>query len=214
MLYKIKSNLLRIFGCIRVFKYPFWAVYNPATFAAKGAHYRQASRIIKPGDILLRGYNEYLDGYFIPGAYSHSCVYVGGERRLVLHAMSPGVIEDDLVDFLRCDRFCILRPRDGTKTAVKLARSNKGIPYDYNFEIGTARFYCHEFTASCFPGLSIEPKTPVWFKGLVSSKRRVYLAESFLTSSDFELIMEFNPKEQKYFPNNVSSLSFKRAYFQ
>ena len=59
---------------------------------------------------MLRGYDNYLDGYFIddPHGYSHGAIYVGDGK--IIHAVAQGVSEIDVLDFMRCDRICVLRP--------------------------------------------------------------------------------------------------------
>ncbi len=75
--YNIQSWLLKKFAHIKVFKYPLFITYNPTTFKLKSDSYYAVRKLVKPGDILLRGYDSYLDGYCIPGLYSHAAIYVG-----------------------------------------------------------------------------------------------------------------------------------------
>ena len=76
-------------------------------------------KILEPGDVLLRGYNKYLDGRFIPDekGYSHAGIYVGDNE--VIHAVSPSVERIHLVDFCVSDRIMVLRPQDGALEAIK-----------------------------------------------------------------------------------------------
>jgi cell wall-associated NlpC family hydrolase len=55
--------------------------------------------VIWPGDIVLRGYNHYLDGKFIPDPlkYSHGAIYVGDNT--LIHAVAEGVSTVNIVDF-------------------------------------------------------------------------------------------------------------------
>ena len=55
--------------------------------------------IIEPGCLILRGYEYYLDGKFIPSTrgYSHLGIYVGDNK--VIHAVSEGVSEVNLIEF-------------------------------------------------------------------------------------------------------------------
>ena len=71
-LHKLKIIFLTILGDIKMFKFPFFLVYDPSSFAVKGYHTRLAMEMLKPGDIVLRRYRMYLDGVFIPGKYSHT----------------------------------------------------------------------------------------------------------------------------------------------
>jgi len=42
--------------------------------------------VIKPGDLILRAYECYLDGLFIPGTYTHTGIYIGDGK--VIHAVA------------------------------------------------------------------------------------------------------------------------------
>ena len=189
-LYDIKSTLLTWFGDIKVYRYPFWMVYCPTSFRAKGKQTREAMGVIKEGDIILRGYSDYLDGKFIPGKYSHTGLYVGDGS--VIHSTAEGVNEIDIIDFLRCDRFCILRPSGLQDVAIRRARRflKDKIPYDFDFSPWNNAMYCHELGAQCYYGLNITKKTPTLFHGLFKGKP-AFLAESFLESPDFTIVLEF-----------------------
>jgi hypothetical protein len=83
---------------------------------------------VRPGDVLVRGYDAYLDGKLIPGLFSHAGIYLGrttdadrcaapaahrerltlGEQT-VIHAIAEGVLTEDVLDFCRCDRLVVLR---------------------------------------------------------------------------------------------------------
>lgn len=95
---------------------------------------REVIKVVEPGDILLRGYINYLDGHFIPGYFSHVGFYLGpvdreklasewseentpldqlkglksGEQ-MVIHSMAEGVFMEDLLNFCRCDYMAIFR---------------------------------------------------------------------------------------------------------
>lgn len=99
-----------MFGNIKIFKFPLFIVYDPSEYDMDGVHMKKALNVIEPGDIVLRGYNNYLDGYFIddPYCYSHGALYVGNDK--IIHAISKGVSEINCIDFMTCDRICILRP--------------------------------------------------------------------------------------------------------
>lgn len=191
-LYVLKSTVLTFFGDLKYYKYPFFLIYCPMTYKSKGLQYREASKVLKSGDVIIRGYDDYVDGLFIPGMYSHSGIYTGSHNKTVIHAVAEGVQTVDLIDYLRTDRFVILRPKDGQREAVKHATKLIGTPYDFNFELSKNRLYCHEFTATCYYILNITPVRKTYL-GLFKTPL-AYLAESFLNSPDFEKIYEFNPK--------------------
>ena len=189
MFKRLKEKLLTVFGSIKVSKYPMWVSYSPTTYKAKGKQYREVVDLLKPGYVLGRGYDDYLDGYFIPGNYSHSgiCARMGDNIETVIHSMSCGVFEQDLIDFLRCDRFVIFKPRKGLRNAVKIAHSLIGKKYDFDFVVGNNSYYCHEMVAKCYPDLDIKPVKTLFGK-------MAYTIDSFIQSPDFEIVYEFNDK--------------------
>lgn len=121
--------LLTVFGDIKVFRWPMFAVYDPGSYRVKGDDTREVLELVQPGDVLVRGYTMYLDGKFIPGYFSHAGLYLGktteAERllvtrdegkaafrageQMVIHAIAEGVRMEDVLDFCRCDRLVILR---------------------------------------------------------------------------------------------------------
>ncbi len=130
----LKISFLKAFANFKVFKYPFFLIYDPHSFDIKGGDYYAVRDTIQAGDILLRAYRSYLDGYFIPGKYSHAALYMGDEK--IIHAMTPDVQWTDLATFTRCDRVCVIRPEvseDDKKIAMQRALDMVGKPYDYDF---------------------------------------------------------------------------------
>jgi hypothetical protein len=123
------DKFLTFFGDIKVFSFPMFVVYDPGSYRVKGEDIRKLIATVKPGDILVRGFKNYLDGYFIPGYFSHAGVYLGpvqekdlelvsrpegkklfrtGEQ-MVVHALAEGVLMEDLIQFCRCDYMAVLR---------------------------------------------------------------------------------------------------------
>ena len=193
MFKKIKKLFLNILGDIKVYRFPFFMIYDPTTFLIKGYHTRQAINAIQTGCIVLRGYKCYADGFFIPGDFSHSGIYVGDGK--IVHAIAEGVQEIDIMDFLRCDRFCILKPKDQLVGARAAKKSLEfiGKPYDFDFVDGEEAFYCHEMTRTCYSELDIEKKE-VRILGVKVKPR--YTCDSFMESDDFEKIMEIIPDRE------------------
>jgi len=138
--------------------------------------------------LILRKYYWYLDSYFIPGRYSHTGVYIG-EGKLI-HAIAEGVSEVDIIDYLRCDGFIILRPSSGQENAIKRCKEWLGKTYDFDFKSGNKSLYCHEVGAEAYKELNIEKKVPAIWKGLIRGKK-TFLADSFLTNDNFKVIHEF-----------------------
>ncbi len=187
--YIIKSRFLTVFGDIKIFRWPLFIVYHPTSFKIKGRDTRQIMNLLEPGDVLMRSYVNYLDGYFIPtgeSRCSHSGVYIGENQ--IVHSIAEGSIMDDIIDFCRADRIVILRPSGHQDWAVEHAKkcADQNIEYDFNFEPDAGRYYCHEFTASCYPKLNIIPLSRKVL-GFIKSPV-VYLADSFYTNHAFRKI--------------------------
>jgi len=192
----IKQQFLTVFGDIKVCKWPMFIIYSPTSFKVKGIQTRKAEQSLEIGDIIQRGYDDYIDGKFIPGRYSHSAIYIGNNT--VIHAIAEGVQKDDIIDFFRCDRFRILRCKErGNENWVGKGAALKSLtflnrPYDFDFKSGNKAMYCHEVVAEAYlPEVELHKLIPRlwWIKG-----SKTYLAESF--DGKFEVVMEYNPKEK------------------
>jgi hypothetical protein len=96
-----QSGFLAWFGTLKVFSTSkpgamvgmglpsAYLVENPRSYRIDGRNLRKVLSLLEPGDILLRGYDGYIDGTFIrraarcsekgyqPGWYTHAAVYVG-----------------------------------------------------------------------------------------------------------------------------------------
>jgi len=168
------NSTLKIFGDIKVYKFPFFLLYDPGSYLIKGNETREIMNTLEPGDILIRGYNNYLDGYFIPGFFSHSALYLGnvpnenniqlipstreqfyaeGEQ-IIIHAMAEGVFMEDLLNFCRCDYIVVLRPPDVTQEDIdniyNRALMQLGTPYDFKFDFSRYNnLSCTEFVYLC-----------------------------------------------------------------
>ena len=124
----------------------------------KGKHYRDLEPLIQPGDIIIRRFEGYIDKWLIPGWWNHAGIYVGPIRGLdhkVIHAISDGVVVDDLIDFMRTDHMIVLRaPERYRKEAIIRANDAIGSDYDFAFEFGdTLRFSCTELNSYCYQGI-------------------------------------------------------------
>lgn len=198
----LKIGFLYVFGKIKVYKWPMFIVYDPKGYDVKASGIRKAMSFARRGDVFVRRYRNYLDGYFIPGRFSHSGIYIG--CGIIIHAMSGGVQKIDILDFLRCDGFAILRPveKDGrdlnaiTEKASKIAHMYLGAQYDYDFKIeegqkkGTEPVYCHELVRKCYPDLDIPLETASIWNGMIKINSKKYLAQSFFDSEDFEVVYD------------------------
>ncbi len=122
------TKLLAGLSNIKVFKWPLFISYRPNNFVIKGYHTREILKLVKPGDILVRSFNNYLDNYTIPGTFTQVGFYLSEVneqhlkkfanieshnfklgRQMVIHSIGGKVILEDLIDFCRCDALAIMR---------------------------------------------------------------------------------------------------------
>lgn len=194
-LYKLWSKFLTAFGEVKIFKFPMFLVYDPHYFSVGGEQVLDIISILEPGDIILRGYDNYLDGCFIPDplSFSHGAIYIGNGK--IIHAVAEGVSETNVIEFTRCDRIAIFRPKRYQKRAISRAKKflkNK-TPYDFGFNNSVSSLYCFELCGLCYDKLDIPTLTIKKFFGLIK-KENVFLAESFVKSKDLTCIYHYNPK--------------------
>ncbi len=189
--YSYWVKILTIIAKVKIFPTPGYIIYDPSEFDYKvrGNSIREISQLLRPGDIVLRGYDHYLDNFMIPGKYSHSGIYIGDNK--IIHAIATGVQEVDVIDFFQTDRACVLRPNYGIEEAVNFAKSYLGKKYDFKFDTKDSdEFYCHELVAKCYNSLPIQ-SIPVKFCGIsfefLGTK---FLADSFLTNENIKIIIE------------------------
>lgn len=194
-LYKVWSKFLTMFGNVKIFKYPLFLVYDPDDYQVTGEKILDIMATIKPGDVILRGYNRYLDGKFVPDKlkFSHGGLYIGNNT--IIHAVAKGVSTINIVDFCSCDRIAIFRATKDRNIAIKKAKEylKDNTPYDFGFEKGVSALYCFELCGECYSKLELPRYTVKKFLGLVK-KENVFLAKSFFKSKDFDCIFHFNPK--------------------
>lgn len=128
----LAERFLTWFGDLKYFRYPLFLVWDPGSYRVRGEDAREVIGLVQPGDILLRSYEHYVDGWLIPGRFSHVGLYLGAvteaDRRylgtdptpaataafrtgeqMVIHAMAEGVFMEDVLNFCRCDQLLILR---------------------------------------------------------------------------------------------------------
>jgi len=164
ILKKLRNGALRIFGNIKVFHFPMFVLYDPGSYLIKGEEIREMIGQIQPGDIFIRGFRNYLDGYFIPGFFSHAGQYLGKVSKddllklnpetpvdlivegdqIVIHSMSRGVFMEDVLNFCRCDYMVVLRRNPTVETSEQQAYTFNdvltkattflGRSYDFDFD--------------------------------------------------------------------------------
>lgn len=185
-LYSLWSKFITFVGDIKFFgwKKPLWLIFNAPGYKLKGEHYRQVIKIIKPGDVLLSRSEQYLDTYLIPGFWTHAGFFYGGAKERVVHAISDGVIIEDIINFMRADALVVLRPReDHIERAIILARSMVNQEYDFLFNFNDkTRLSCTELIFCCYPRL-IQPRKRM-------GKMIVIADDIFFNKKDFNVIWD------------------------
>lgn len=116
-------------------------------------------------------------------------VYVGDGK--IIHAIAEGVSKIDVIDFLRCDGFCILRQSD-TNLALEAVEYCKSVlgqkgQYDFDFKDENGSWYCHELGALAYGKMEIQKKE-ARILGIKVAPR--YLASSFLEDERFSKVLE------------------------
>ena len=161
---------------------------------------------IKPGDIVIRRFEGYIDKWLIPGWWNHGGVYVGGDAKQVVHAVSDGVLIEDVLNFMRTDHMIVLRPpEDMREEGIKRAMQIVGSEYDFAFDFGdNKRFSCTEVVDHCYPGI-IEPRKRFWRKTIVADD---IVAMARLTSSKLEVVWD---STQDVAPSSTRKLVKKQA---
>ena len=141
---------------------------------------------LQPGDIILERRNWYLSNAFLPGFWPHCALYVGtpaelkakgidytnldaearaahqrpeqGHPRVIIEAMSEGVIFTSAEHSLHADYVAVLRPRnltpDQIATVIRNAFSYHGRPYDFGFDFADeSKLVCSELLYYSFGDL-------------------------------------------------------------
>ncbi len=179
MFTRIYNTFVKVLGDIKIFPYPMFILYDPGSYKIKGDEMREIIQLVKPGDILIRGYVNYLDGYLIPGFFSHVGLYLGMVKdddkkyvkpeamhlfktgdQMVIHSMAEGVFLEDILNFCRCDYMVILRRVFSIETpeaqnisfdkVFERALQLLGLPYDFQFNFSDIKkLSCTEFVHAC-----------------------------------------------------------------
>lgn len=210
----IRNSFLTFFGDIKIYKFPFFILYDPGSYKVKGFEVRKVIDSIEPGDILIRGYSNYLDGAFIPGFFSHAGLYLGETKKtdlvmpdvienvfyegkqVVIHSMARGVFTEDIINFCKCDYLVILRRNKQIEPDVDLsadyrnvytkALKNIGKAYDFKFDFSDiGNLSCTELVYVCN-----EHFLPLY--NVKIKKRRVMLFKKDMLVPDDFITKEFN----------------------
>lgn len=192
-LIKVRNKFLTIFGDIKINKHFTWIpYYKPQGYKIKGKDVRKLLGICQAGDVLLRGYDDYFDGLII-GDWSHVGLVLSDTE--VIHSMAEGVFVEDIINFFRTDRMCVLRPdlpREDITKVLGTAQSLRGTPYDFGFNFDSPKeVSCSEFVYYCFSpfehllGMYKTEEKVLWFK------KRVVRPAEFLNYTGFKKVAEF-----------------------
>ena len=209
---KAYNGFITFFGDIKVFKFPFFVVYDPGSYLVKGEDIRQIINTVHPGDIFVRGYTNYLDGYVIPGLFSHAGLYLGsvtesdrqyvnegqGERfrvgeQMVIHSMAEGVFMEDVINFGRCDYMIILRRNPAIESdkakkwdfaqVKKTALQNLGKSYDFKFDFSDfTSLSCTEFVYASCLDMMDDYDIKVRDEKVLFMKKRIIAPDDFVRS--------------------------------
>ena len=141
---KLPKFILEFSGHLYLHKYPMFIVYRPDIHRVRGEDVRKILILLQPGDILLRRFDQYLNTIFDGSFWAHAGLYVGDNQ--VVHSVSEGCVEEDILNFCRCDAVAILRRKDGVTSQVSkaLMLAKMHIPYDYDFNSANDDYYCTE----------------------------------------------------------------------
>ncbi len=192
-LIRIYERLMTMFGDVKVFKYPMFILYNPKSYMMQGEDVRKVLSTIQHGDILVRGYLNYLDSYFIPGFFSHAGIYAGNNK--VIHALAEGVIIEDVLHFCRCDYMAVIRPNGVTlkerTTAVKRAENCIGKEYDFFFDFENENELCctelAHYAWKFKEGLvNVKPVEKSMCFGLI--KKKILLADDYVFTPTLDVV--------------------------
>lgn len=141
---------------------------------------------LQPGDILLEKTPFTLTDKTIPGHFGHAAIYVGTYSQIdalgmqdlpvvkqhleklrdgsgVVEALRNGVQLNRLSEFMNIDDFAVLRLKnlsiEQQKNAVKIALSNVGKRYDFNFDVNTTEtIVCSELVYIAYPQVDFVTK--------------------------------------------------------
>lgn len=192
ILYKIKRSVFTFIGDIKWsgITHPFWFTINACGYGLRGDHYREVIPLLQPGDIVIRRFEGYIDKWFIPGWWNHAGVYIGGENERVVHAISNGVMCDDILNFMRTDHMIVLRYNkedpEYINEVVERAKSIVGKEYDFAFDFDKSdRFSCTELASYCHPKLNLKPK-----KSWQSFYKSVLVADDFVNCEDLSIVWD------------------------
>ena len=124
------------------------------SYGVSGDEARVILNTVQPGDLVFRRYSHYVTSLVIPGFFSHVGVATATDR--MVHAIHAGVVDEDILTYVRTDYILIMRPKDPRHTtqAIQRAKDLKGKPYDFKFDTADKRaLYCTELAMHCYSAI-------------------------------------------------------------
>lgn len=195
--FKLKKWIFSFIGDIKWagIKHPFWFTINATTFRLKGKHYRDLEPLIQPGDIVIRRFEGYVDKWFIPGWWNHAGIYLGkidGKNHNVVHAISDGVVIDDLIDFMRTDHMIVLRaPEKYCEKAIRCAEDAIGKDYDFAFNFDDSmKFSCTELIDYCYNPTHSSIRGRYLIKGKMRFGRYTVVADDIVNTPTLKVVWD------------------------
>lgn len=215
---QIRNSFLKFFGDLKVFPFPMFLLYDPGSYQVKGDDIRNVITKIEAGDIMLRGYKNYLDGYFIPGFFSHAGLYLGEVKdvnlhmspkgkefyregpQMVIHSMAEGIFMEDVINFCRCDYLMILRRNKRTEPNLNIEADNGpvftralgslGKGYDFKFDFSDFHHMsCTEFVYYCCQPFIEKYKVRLKTKRALFAKIELISPDDFVTK-EFDIVYQ------------------------
>jgi hypothetical protein len=209
---KIYNSVITFVGDVKVFKFPMFILYDPGSYLVKGEDMRQVIEAIEPGDILVRGYINYIDGYVIPGLFSHAGLYLGpvnesdrqyvspGQderfrtgKQMVIHSMAEGVFMEDVLNFCRCDYMLVLRRNPTIESekgkswdfeqVKKTSLKNLSKEYDFKFDFSDfTQMSCTELVYASCLDFMDDYDIKVRTEKVLFMKKRIIAPDDFVKS--------------------------------
>ncbi len=159
---KLQQKLINFIGNTKIFSKPFFIIFGDGSsgYNINGTDQREIMKKLRPGDIVLRRFENYLASKIVPGKWSHVGIYVG--RGNIIHITAHGGIQkEDILNFLRVDNVKVLRCMDRMLIPEALIKAEeqfkKDVGHDFKFDMSEPdTFYCSELIDFCFGGLEIQ----------------------------------------------------------
>jgi uncharacterized protein YycO len=139
---------------VQIWATPPFITFGSTAYGVKGSEARAILNQVLPGDLIFRRYSHYVTSLAIPGFFSH--IGVATDTSRVVHAVHRGVVDEDILTYLRTDYILILRPNSDAHVpmAIERAKSMLGRPYDFNFNTQDKNaLYCTELAMHCYSAI-------------------------------------------------------------